>query len=90
MNEREYDRPIPDGPISEEPRYTGEMPTREDRRNILRGWLEVSEVEVGEYDRRILDWAVDAWDWPTFATVTSWIRRAHAGGIAWERGDLDS
>ncbi|NUR04313.1 MAG: hypothetical protein HOY79_49770 [Streptomyces sp.] len=68
-------REIPKGPIDQEPRYTGEMPTKEDQRLILRGWLEVSEVEVGEYDRRIIEW-MSGWDWSTFATVTSWIRRA--------------
>jgi hypothetical protein len=80
MTDRTTDRPIPDHPIQDEPRYVGEPPTREDRANILRGWLETSGVHLGEYDTRILRWAIDAWDWPTFATITSWIRRANEAG----------
>lgn len=85
MTERSYDRPIPEGPIETEPRYAGEPTTWEDRREILRGWFEVSEIELGEYDRRIIEWGAQAWDWSTFATITSWIRRAYAAGVQWER-----
>jgi hypothetical protein len=82
MTDRTTDRPIPGLPIDTEPRYVGEPPTREDRANILRGWLETSGVQLGEYDTKILRWAIDAWDWSTFATITSWIRRANEAGQA--------
>jgi hypothetical protein len=85
------DRPIPTGPIDTEPRYSGEFPTSEDQRLILRGSLEVSDVELGDYDKRIISWAAEAWDWSTFATITSWIRRAneagHARALAEQNGD---
>lgn len=81
------DRPIPNGPIDTEPRYSGEFPTSEDQRLILRGWLEVSGVEIGDYDKRIINWAAEAWDWSTFATIASWIRRANEAGYARARAE---
>lgn len=82
MTDRSTHRPIPDTYINDEPRYQGEPPNRQDRLNILRGWLETSGVHLGDYDTKILYWAIDAWDWSTFATITSWIRRANEAGVA--------
>jgi hypothetical protein len=35
-------------------------------------------VELGAYDRRIVDWAKQMWDQPTMVTIASLIQRARA------------
>lgn len=35
-------------------------------------------VELGEYDRRIVEWAKQMWDQPTMVTIASLIQRARA------------
>lgn len=33
-------------------------------------------IELGAYDRRLVEWAKDMWDQPTMVTIASWILRA--------------
>jgi hypothetical protein len=51
------------------------------RIRYVRGVLEVCGVELGAYDRRIAEW-VAAWDIETVQTITGWVERAHAAGMA--------
>jgi hypothetical protein len=39
-------------------------------------------VELGAYDRRLVEWAKGAWDQPTMITIASWILRARQAGEA--------
>lgn len=63
---------IPDGPIEAVP--AGFRPTRE-QAVLLREVLAAAGVELGPYDERIVEWLAGL-DWPTFAPIASWIRRA--------------
>ena len=49
------------------------------RVQYLRGVLEVRGVELGSYDKRIVEW-VASWDVETIQAVAGWIERAHAAG----------
>ncbi|MEV8398824.1 hypothetical protein [Streptomyces niveus] len=63
---------IPTGPIDTEPRgfrETGEQQT------ILLGALRAAGVELGDYDKRIVNWLA-RWDWGPVAVISSWIGRA--------------
>lgn len=53
------------------------------RVQYLRGVLEVRGVELGAYDRRIVEW-VASWDVETIQVIAGWIERAH---VATEGGD---
>ena len=67
------DRPsIPDGPIEAVP--VGFRPTGE-QAVLLRELLTQAGVELGGYDQRIVEWLAGL-DWPTFAPIASWIKRA--------------
>jgi hypothetical protein len=71
MSHRDND-PISDGPINKTPfEYSPESSQRE----ALYAELGKAGVELGAYDRRIVDWLA-GWDYPTVATITSLIRRA--------------
>ncbi|MGY5044811.1 hypothetical protein ACWDE0_03990 [Streptomyces sp. 900105755] len=64
--------PISDGPLSNAPfGYSPESLQRE----ALYAELDNAGVELGSYDRRIVDW-IAGWDYPTVATIASLIRRA--------------
>ncbi|MEV7090647.1 hypothetical protein AB0O07_33090 [Streptomyces sp. NPDC093085] len=64
--------PISDGPLDNAPfGYSPESLQRE----ALFAELAVAGVELGAYDRRIVDW-IAGWDYPTVATIASLIRRA--------------
>ncbi|MFJ9542374.1 hypothetical protein ACIRPX_34650 [Streptomyces sp. NPDC101225] len=64
--------PISDGPIETAPRgFVGHKVQRAD----LLAELNAAGVELGAYDRRIIDWLA-GWDYPTVATIASLIRRA--------------
>ncbi|MBA2323525.1 MAG: hypothetical protein H0V92_05740 [Pseudonocardiales bacterium] len=52
---------------------------RLDRLNALREPL--TGVELGAYDRRILDWLAN-WDTPTIGTIASLLHRARVAGGA--------
>lgn len=65
--------PIPDGPADREP--IGFLPTEEQRAAIL-AELSAAGVELGAYDRRIVDWMAQMMDWGTAATILGWVRRA--------------
>jgi hypothetical protein len=70
MNAAPWD--VPDGPVDQAP--TGYAATSECE-EILRHALTTAGVELGSHDERIVQWMAN-WDWPTVATVTSWITRA--------------
>lgn len=64
--------PISDGPLDSAPfGYSPESLQRE----ALFTELDNAGVELGTYDRRIVDW-IAGWDYPTVATIASLIRRA--------------
>ncbi|MGW7239784.1 hypothetical protein [Streptomyces sp. NPDC054804] len=64
--------PISDGPVNSAPfGYSPEALQRE----ALYVELGNADVELGTYDRRIVDW-IAGWDYPTVATIASLIRRA--------------
>ncbi len=60
------------GPIDEAPR--GFKPNNEQLRELL---APLAGIELGVYDRRILDWLAN-WDWSTVGTVVSLLHRARA------------
>lgn len=76
---------IPTGPVNAEPGQayhdTGDFKTSADMEVILRDALMRAGVELGTHDERLVTWFVNLADWPTFATVTSWITRAHQADI---------
>jgi hypothetical protein len=64
--------PISDSPLNNAPfGYSPESLQRE----ALYTELDNAGVELGTYDRRIVDW-IAGWDYPTVATIASLIRRA--------------
>lgn len=36
----------------------------------------LADLELGAYDRRLVEWAKKSWDQPTMVTIASWIVRA--------------
>ncbi|GAA2466552.1 hypothetical protein [Streptomyces macrosporus] len=72
MHNPPHPYPISDGPLDTRPRgYADESGCLA----VLLAELTAAGVELGEYDRRIVDWLA-VWDWPTVATIASLIRRA--------------
>jgi hypothetical protein len=70
---------IPVGPIEEAPWGLLPPDTRApDRRALLEAVL--AGVELGAYDRRILDWLADR-DNPTVITIASLFQRAREAGV---------
>ncbi|MET7714666.1 hypothetical protein [Streptomyces sp. NPDC005407] len=70
-NQRDNDS-ISDGPLDNAP--FGYSPQAM-QRAALYAELDSAGVELGTYDRRIVDW-IAGWDYPTVATIASLIRRA--------------
>lgn len=66
---------IPAGPIEQSPR--GVHADAEQRAALLAVLAEAG-VELGAYDRRIVEW-LGGWEWSTVATIASWVRRAGQG-----------
>ncbi|MEV0639122.1 hypothetical protein AB0I77_30140 [Streptomyces sp. NPDC050619] len=64
--------PISDGPLDNAP--FGHSPESL-QRDALFAELDNAGVELGTYDRLIVDW-IARWDYPTVATIASLIRRA--------------
>ncbi|GGK65700.1 hypothetical protein GCM10010094_28430 [Streptomyces flaveus] len=64
--------PISDAPLDIAPR--GFIGTKMQRAS-LHAELKAAGVELGAYDRLIVDWLA-GWDYPTVATIASLIRRA--------------
>ncbi|MFG3323963.1 hypothetical protein ACGF3J_38585 [Streptomyces sp. NPDC048171] len=64
--------PVPAGPVEKSPRGFRDD---DDSRTALLAELEAAGVELGEYDRRIVDWLA-GWEWSTVATIASWVKRA--------------
>ena len=69
--------PIPTGPMEEEPRIGHQGQDASEA--ILTGALAAAGVELGAYDRAILDW-LSMWETSTAVTIASWIRRAARDG----------
>jgi hypothetical protein len=69
--------PIPAGPLEQEP--AGPFIPHGERLMMLREAL--GEVELGAYDRRILNWLA-GWDTSTIRTLVSLITRAKAAELA--------
>jgi len=64
--------PISDGPLDNAPfGYSPESL----QRAALYAELDNAGVELGTYDRLIVDW-IARWDYPTVATIASLLRRA--------------
>lgn len=71
FNEPQPD-PISDGPVETAPR--GVLDTKVQGADLLAD-LKAAGIELGAYDRRIIDWLA-GWDYPTVATIASLIRCA--------------
>jgi hypothetical protein len=69
--------PIPAGPLEQEP--AGPFIPHGERLMMLREAL--GEVDLGAYDRRILNWLA-GWDTSTIRTLVSLITRAKAAELA--------
>jgi hypothetical protein len=69
--------PVPTGPIETEPR--GFVPGPEQLEQLL-ATLSDAGVELGDYDRLIVEWLTTSpgWEWSTVATIASWVKRAAA------------
>jgi hypothetical protein len=67
--------PTPEGPLDTAP--DGFLGIKMQRATLL-AELTAAGVELGAYDRLIVDW-LGGWDYPTVATVASLIRRAARG-----------
>ncbi|MEU8623302.1 hypothetical protein [Streptomyces sp. NPDC048669] len=65
---------IPSSPIESEP--AGYCSNAE-QHAILRDTLHAAGVELGAYDRSIVDWLTvsPGWEWATVATIASWVKR---------------
>ena len=68
--------PIPTGPVQERPRGVQDA---DQQRTALLAELEAAGLELGDYDRRTVDWLA-GWEWSTVATIASWVRRT-AGDV---------
>ncbi|MET7601364.1 hypothetical protein ABZS96_02305 [Streptomyces avermitilis] len=71
MRDEPQTDPIPDGPLDTAP--NGYL-SHETARVLLLNELQSAGVEMGAYDRRIVEWLA-GWDSPTVATIASLIRR---------------
>lgn len=70
--------PISDQPIEVEP---GGFMNAPDTRDLIYAELAAAGVELGAYDRRIVDWLA-GYEWSTTAVLLSWIKRAREGGTS--------
>lgn len=66
---------IPDEAVGREPMASRHRDPVE-QEAILRDALLAAGVELGSYDERIVNWFAQFADWGTFATITSWVKRA--------------
>jgi hypothetical protein len=67
--------PVPAGPVETEPRgFVGSV----EQHALLLAELRAAGVELGEYDRRIVEWLTlsPGYEWSTVATIASWVKRA--------------
>ncbi|MFE6461556.1 hypothetical protein ACFVP0_29360 [Streptomyces cinereoruber] len=67
--------PVPTGPVETEPRgFVGAV----EQHAVLLAELRAAGVEIGEYDRRIIEWLTlsPGYEWSTVATIASWVKRA--------------
>lgn len=67
---------LPTGPIDSDPIDYYRHLDFADLRALLDEAL--AGVELGTYDRRIVEWAKQMWDQPTMVTIASLIQRARA------------
>ncbi|MEU9208514.1 hypothetical protein AB0D27_11310 [Streptomyces sp. NPDC048415] len=44
---------------------------------VLRDTLAAARVELGEYERQVIEW-LSRWEWATVAVISSWVARAAA------------
>lgn len=65
---------IPAGPVDKEP--IG-FRINDEQAAVLRDTLTAAGIELGEYERKIVDWLAK-WEWATVATICSWVARAVA------------
>ncbi|WP_254876522.1 hypothetical protein [Streptomyces sp. CAI-85] len=63
---------VPAGPVETSPRG---VHSDAEQGAALLAVLAEAGVELGEHDRRIVEWLA-GWEWSTVATVASWVRRA--------------
>jgi hypothetical protein len=64
--------PVPTSPVETEPRGHVSGPDQLDQ---LLAVLADADVDLGAYDRRIVEWLA-GWEWSTVATIASWVKRA--------------
>jgi hypothetical protein len=55
---------------------------RNDRTDALLEALDAAGVELGAYDRRMIEWAAEVWDTGALGTIASWLYRAAESGRA--------
>ncbi|WP_128803697.1 MULTISPECIES: hypothetical protein [unclassified Streptomyces] len=65
---------IPTGPVDTRP---GGFYEFNEQATILRETLSDAGLELGQYERMLVDW-LSRWDWATVAVIASWVARAAA------------
>ncbi|MFC4506600.1 MULTISPECIES: hypothetical protein [Streptomyces] len=65
---------IPKAPVEDRPSGFHEF---DEQAAILRDTLVAAGVELGAYERLIIDW-LSRWEWATVAVIASWVARATA------------
>lgn len=75
---------VPTGPIDQEPtacyHADGTFKDNEAQALILLDTLRAAGVELGEYDRRMVNHLAQFFDWQMMGTVASWVLRANTTG----------
>lgn len=66
---------IPVMPINDRPVGFEESPVQAE---VLRSVLTAAGVELGAYERQIIDW-LSHWEWATVVVIASWVARAAEG-----------
>ena len=65
---------VPAGPIQAAP---AGFRVHDEQAAILRDTLTAAGIDLGEYERNIVDW-LSMWEWATVAVICSWLARAVA------------
>lgn len=69
---------IPTGPVNTEP---AGFRVADEQAAVLRDTLTAAGIELGEYERNIVDW-LSRWEWATVAIICSWVARAAQASVS--------